>query len=583
MSHATPVRTYAVTLATQRAVVYCRVSTDDQQDNGTSLDSQLDACLKRARERGYVVDPHHVFSGWESAGGWRDRKLLQHALDVIREEAADVFICYAVDRLSRRQAHTAIISEIIQIEHGAKLEFITEEFEDSIVGEFIRNAKAFAAEIELEKIRERTVRGKQTRLKSGKLHNHGSDLYGYRRDKERGVREIYEPEADLVRDVFQAVLAGVPVRSLVRRLNASGTPSPSVGKLTFADGRTPRWGTGVIYRMLAEPAYKGETNAWRWRSGGRNKSPQLRSPDEWIGMPAGTTPSIVSPDEWEAVQDRLRTQRGARTRNEVRQYLLRGMVVCGTCGRPMRSCPERNTRVYRCSSRERGPACGGRRVPAEPVEAWVWEEVRRLLNEPDLIARETSRLLDSETVERLRSERKSIERRIKTIEGQQQSLMRELRERQGTKRLFELARAEIDASEAERQQHLSSLAGIVDQIEGVSAMAGQLGQMKEFCAQVSERIEHFGFDEKRKTLEALGIVVTGDGRSWSLKGGIPLDGQAGISSTTSWRNVRRHGPPRRHRSPHRRLNGPSFPRTAPAPQSGPSPHGPDRRYPGSSR
>lgn len=533
MALTTHSRTNAMAPLTRRAAVYCRVSTDDQQDNGTSLDSQLDACMSHARDRGYIVDPQHVFSGWESAAGWRDRKLLQHALDVIRHGDADVLICYAVDRLSRRQAHTAIISEIIQIEHGATLEFVTEEFEDSIVGEFIRNAKAFAAEIELEKIRERTVRGKQTRLKSGKLHNHGSDLYGYRRDKARGVREVYEPEAVVVRDVFLAVLAGVPVRSLVRRLNTSGIPSPSVGKLTFADGRTPRWGSGVIYRMLAEPAYKGETKAWRWRSGGRNKTPQLRSQEEWIEMPAGTTPPIVSPGDWQAVHDRLGAQRGAHTRNEARQYLLRGMLMCGTCGRPMRSCPERNTRVYRCSSRERGPACGGKRVPAEPVESWVWSEVRRVLNQPELIARETSRLLESETVERLRSERVSIERRIKKIEGQQQALMRELRESQGIDRLFELARAEINTSEAERQQHLTSLAGIVDQIEGVSEMADQLDRMKESCAQVSERLEEFGFDEKRKTLEALGIEVTGDGRSWSLKGGIPLDGDAGISSTPS--------------------------------------------------
>ncbi len=529
----TTLHTSSPAVVTRRAVVYCRVSTDDQQDIGTSLDSQLDACLKYARDRAYVVDPHHVYFGWESAAGWRDRKLLQRALDAIRQGEVDVFICYAVDRLSRRQAHTAIISEIIQIEHHASLEFVTEEFEDSIVGEFIRNAKAFAAEIELEKIRERTVRGKQTRLKSGKIHSHGSELYGYRRDKARGIREVYELEAEVVRDVFQWVVDGVPVRSVVRRLNTSGVPSPSAGKLIFADGRTPRWGTGVIYRMLAEPAYKGQTSAWRWRSGGRNKAPQLRNQDEWIELPEGTTPPIITPGDWQAVQDRLHTRRGAQTRNEVRQYLLRGMLVCGTCGRPMRSCPERNSRVYRCSSRERGPACGGKRVPAEAVESWVWAEVRRVLDQPKLVARETSRLLESEAVERLRSERASIERRIKKIEGQQQALMRQLRESQGVDRLFELARAEIGASETERQQHFASLALIVDQIEGVSAMAGQLDRMMEFCARVAERLEEFGFEEKRKTLEALGIAVTGDGRTWSLEGRIPLDGEAGISSTSS--------------------------------------------------
>lgn len=516
-----------------RAVVYCRVSTDDQQDNGTSLDSQVEACLNLARDRGYFVDPGMLFSGWESAAGWRDRKLLQRALDAIRNGDADVFICYAVDRLSRRQAHTAIISEIIQVEHSAKLEFVTEEFEDSIVGEFIRNAKAFAAEIELEKIRERTVRGKQTRLKSGKLHSHGSELYGYRRDKERGVREVYETEAEMVGDIFRWVLDGIAVRDIARRLNASGVPSPSVGKLVFADGRTPRWGTGVLYRMLAEPAYKGETNAWRWRSGGRNKAPELRERDEWIKLPVGTTPPIVNPADWQAVQDLHHQNHGAHTRNSNRQYLLRGLMVCGTCGRPMRSCPERDTRVYRCSSRERGPACGGKRVPADPVETWVWGEVSRLLNEPELLERESSRLLESERIERYRSERASTERRIKIIEGQQQALMRQLRESQGGDRLFELARAEITSSELERQQHLTSLIAIDHQIESFAAMAGQLHRVKEFCDHIAERLEGFGFEEKRKTLEALAIQVTGDGRVWSLKGGIPLNDEAGISSTTS--------------------------------------------------
>ena len=31
------------------AVVYCRVSTDDQDKEGTSLQTQLDACLKYCR------------------------------------------------------------------------------------------------------------------------------------------------------------------------------------------------------------------------------------------------------------------------------------------------------------------------------------------------------------------------------------------------------------------------------------------------------------------------------------------------------------------------------------------------------
>ena len=39
------------------AVLYCRVSTRHQAEEGTSLDSQRDACLKHAEEKGYPATP----------------------------------------------------------------------------------------------------------------------------------------------------------------------------------------------------------------------------------------------------------------------------------------------------------------------------------------------------------------------------------------------------------------------------------------------------------------------------------------------------------------------------------------------
>lgn len=172
-------------------------------------------------------------------------------------------------------------------------------------------------------------------------------------------------------------------------------------------------------------------------------------------------------------------------------------------------------------------------MPAEPVETWVWQEVSRLLKDPDLVDRESTRLLKAESLERLRSERVSTQRRIKKIEGQQRALMRQLREGQGVDRLFELARAEISSSETERQHHLKSLATIDQQIAQFETMAGQLHRVRDFCGHIAARLDVFEFDDKRKSLEALAIEVTGDGRVWSLKGGIPVDEEAGISSTSS--------------------------------------------------
>ena len=65
---------------------------------------------------------------------------------------------------------------------------VTEKLDESPVGRFVMAAQSFTAEIEREKIRERSVRGKKTRIQTGKIHGHGSDLFGYHRDKDAGRR-----------------------------------------------------------------------------------------------------------------------------------------------------------------------------------------------------------------------------------------------------------------------------------------------------------------------------------------------------------------------------------------------------------
>jgi len=88
--------------------------------------------------------------------------------------------------------------------------------------------RGYAARIEVEKIRERALRGKRARMQNGKIHNFGTELYGYRRDKDRGVREVYEPEAAIVRALFHWYAEEkLRVRSIVKRLNEQEVPPPS--------------------------------------------------------------------------------------------------------------------------------------------------------------------------------------------------------------------------------------------------------------------------------------------------------------------------------------------------------------------
>ena len=91
-----------------RAAIYCRVSTSGQAENGTSLESQRQACLNLASERGYEVPPEYVFmEDWSGAD--LDRPKLERARELVRGTLAQALICYSVDRLARDPIHVGIV------------------------------------------------------------------------------------------------------------------------------------------------------------------------------------------------------------------------------------------------------------------------------------------------------------------------------------------------------------------------------------------------------------------------------------------------------------------------------------------
>src|SRR6187549_617945 len=159
-----------------RAIVYGRVSTDAQERDGTSLDTQERACLDFARTQGWRV----VETIRDTASGYTlDRPGVERVRRLLREGAGDMVVAYAVDRLSRNQNHIGILVDEIQ-QGGARLEFVTERFEDTAVGRFILAARAFVGEVEREKMGERTTRGKIERARSGRIpQGFGRGCYGY--------------------------------------------------------------------------------------------------------------------------------------------------------------------------------------------------------------------------------------------------------------------------------------------------------------------------------------------------------------------------------------------------------------------
>jgi site-specific DNA recombinase len=526
--------------ATGPAIIYARVSGKGQEQHGTSLDSQEREGVAHAAALGYSVGrvTREVYSGAEL---WDRPKLNQDRADLKSGQFA-ALICYSTDRLSRDPIHLAILAEECE-RAGVALHFVSETFDDSDEAALIRYVKGYSSKKEREKIRERGLRGKYQRALNGKVHSHGSELYGYRRDKEQGVRVIYPPEAAVVRQIFEWIAKDrLPVRTVARRLNEQGVPPPSAGKLTFRDPlRAPRWGKSQIARLLEHPGYKGEAVEWRWKGATKPGGNATRRPaEEWVRLPEGVTPAIVTPALWQAAQDAPRAHRGETTRNAARPYLLRGHISCAVCGKRMQPMMENGTTasprgIYRCSSRDTaGGACGGKRVPAQKVEAWAWERIAAALRDPETLAAEVQRRQDEGPDPILSGDLETARRQSAQCERAQAKLMQRYAASAGDAFPWELVEREVKRLEAEKAGYQQTIAQIEQRLAATRVAAEYLIALRDACARVAQGLERadFGFEGKRLALVALAVRVVANGTDeqvWRIHGEIPLEGVEAMS------------------------------------------------------
>ena len=124
------------------------------------------------------------------------------------------------------------------------------------------------------------------------------DPYGYRRIPRSPATgparlEVFEPEAAVVRRIFDDRAAGITMREISRRLNADAMPSPT-GK--------PTWGHSTLSRLLRNEAYIGRvyfnrTESVPDRRPTRRTRQVPRDREEWIPIDC---PRIIADELFEA-------------------------------------------------------------------------------------------------------------------------------------------------------------------------------------------------------------------------------------------------------------------------------------------
>lgn len=498
------------------AAIFCRVSGDRQEKEGTSLETQLEESLKYCQGKGY--DVYHRFSGVES-GLVLDRPMLNELRELVRNERIDTVVVYNLDRLSRDPTHGVIITQELE-KHNVSLESVTEDVDNSELGKLISYIRGYASKVEAEKIRERTMRGKRAKAKEGKIPHGGfARLYGYDYDTISKKRLVNETEAYWVKNIFEWLVSdGLSTNAITYRLRELNAPTK----------HSRYWNRSSVLEILKNPAYTGRTYAFTFIQGTNRRKPK----DEWMEIP-DATPAIISEELFEAAQSQLKQNNDKSRRNTKQQYLLRGHLYCRQCGRAYCGHIDRVIRYYRCPGKNRITApvnrCLNKNWRVDKLEALVWKEIEAVLDNPEFIvtAIEKQRS-DANNIDTLEPELQLVEKQLRALDREQKQLL------QWALKGFpeDTVVAENKHINESRSSLQSRKAALEAQAQASREAAVCLPKLEEYVQLVREKLTDLDFDTKRLALDMLNIKVWLDGSSVEITGAIPKE-KAGVVTKSS--------------------------------------------------
>ena len=406
-----------------RAAIYARVSDKSQDtEDKTSISEQIGEMEAYCESKGLNITAryHEVGRGWS-----KKRPEFQRMLADARQGRFDTIVCWKSDRLSRGMYPAVALMEVVEA-YQIRLEAVMDTIDMKTFG-----LMAAIGKIELDNFRERSTLGKRGTAKQGRVPMGGLP-YGYRIGDD-GRPEVVEEQAEIVRRIFHMyVHEGMGSPSIAVQLTDEGIPTQT-GKLL--------WRQSYIHYVLANATYTGTWVYGKTRvistDNGTKEYDQPR--DTWIEVPV---PPLVNEKTWERAQKLKKQRSRVAKRNTKVLYLLQHLLKCGECGHNFhakstwRTTNVRNGKRYRYDlpSPRRYYKCNGMQslrlrcrerhyIRAERLEEPIWSEVKRVLQNPDLIVAGID-ALDSQEGGGLEEEIAQAERDLRSIQMEEDRAIR---------------------------------------------------------------------------------------------------------------------------------------------------------------
>lgn len=509
----------------EKVAVYCRVSTEEQAQRQT-IENQVDYAKDYCQREGYIIYDLYCDDGISGTIPFEEREAGRRLLNDAKEGKFNLVLIWKIDRLARDTRLALTVAHILK-DLGVSIKSMTEPFDTSTpIGEFMFTQLASIAKLERDNIRERSITGTNRVAKQGKWLG-GIVPYGYRVNEE-GYLEINETplpgsafsEAEVIRMIYNWIgRDGLSCIEVAKRLNSMGIPTHyakdsrefilppqnTPGKAGLKGKRkvktSGRWHPHRIGNMVRNTTYMG-IHIYGKRSKGKRELIERQ------------VPAIVPPELWHKAQETLKNNFFWAKRNSKREYLLRGLIKCGICGRSMvgsfyKGRKSEHERWYRCSGKfihvrvAKGTSCPSRAIKAEWIESLVWGELKGWILHSKTLDQILSEELDRYERERgnwfIELGRLKAELNLKTQERER--IMNLYRKGIIRMRDVESQMRQIEEEEKELECMIGELKA---KMTGDISREEIIRSIKERLEEFKERIERgrISFQEKRKIIES---------------------------------------------------------------------------------
>ncbi|HEE9847457.1 recombinase family protein [Clostridium perfringens] len=369
--------------------IYCRVSTEEQSENGYSIDEQERLLEEWCKKMGYVIYKCYSDRGI-SGKNIKDRPALKELLSDAKAGKFDMVISWKINRVSRKLEDVLKIVNLLE-KNNITFKSYSEPFEtDTPAGRMQFQMMALIGEFERGTIAQNVKMGMIAKAKSGNWC--GGRVLGYdlvpnnspeEEKKGKNKLKINEKEAEIVRFIFNEYSKGKGYKAITNQIN----------KLGYKTKKGNDFSVGSIRDILTNPVYIGEIR-YNVRQNWSEKRRRNINPNP-IRV-KGKHEAIIDRELWDKVQLILESKKGKPSRIYDGEYPLTGILRCTKCGAGMVISRTTNTLAdgskkriayYCCGNwKNKGTSvCNSNTIRVDKANEYVFKKIEELVSNEAMI------------------------------------------------------------------------------------------------------------------------------------------------------------------------------------------------------